>query len=351
MGVEKKLTDLLQEHVKPFVNKIDSNCYYAKAYLQALGEAGYFRSAGINKQEVLLRGFQVVHETSKVCMTTGFVVWCHLAFLTYIRNCTNEALKKEMLSQFESGEMIGATGLSNPMKSYAGLETLHLQARQVEGGFRLSGTLPAVSNLADSHWVAVLASQDNGQKIIAILPIEREGLSLKEKCDFLGVNGSATYTCQFKDVFIPSERLLTTDADSFIGEILSTFVFFQIPIGLGVTEAALSSIQKARDYQFGGNQYLPVQARTFSQEYRALYHRAVSFSDDFSQVNWEELLSTRLDVAQLVLQATQAEMIHQGSAGYLQKSPSSRRLRESFFYANLTPTVRHLNKLLCEWVS
>lgn len=351
MGRNQVLDDLLQEHVKPFVKKIDTDAYYAKSYIQALGKAGFFRSVGVDREEYLLREFQVVYETSKICMTTGFVVWCNLAFLTYLRNSTNTALKNQFLPKFESGEWIGATGLSNPMKSYVGLEKIHLKAEQVVDGFKLSGTLPAVSNLGDEHWFTVLAEGEHGQKIIAFLPTERKGLSLVEKNGFLAVNGSATYTCQFQEVFIPNEWLLATNADAFIEKIRPAFVFYQIPMGLGVIDAALVSIRNAKDYQFGGNQYLPVQARTFVQQYEALTKHAEVFTKNFDEVEWADILEIRLEVALLALQVVQTEMIHQGSSGYLQKSAPSRRLREAYFYTNLTPTVRHLNKLLRQKIS
>lgn len=48
----------------------------------------------------------------------------------------------------------------------------------------------------------------------------------------------------------------------------------------------------------------------------------------------------------MTLRAVQADMLHQGGSAYLQASDPSRRLREAYFLANLTPTVRHLEKLL-----
>lgn len=346
MGTDKVLTDLLQKHVKPFVKKIDDEHYYAQSYLQALGEAGYFQSEGIDDEVNLRREFEVVKETSKLCMSTGFVVWCYLAGLTYIRKSLNETLKQTYLSKFESGAWIAATGLSNPMKTYAGLEKLHLCAQRTADGYLISGTLPAVSNLARGHWFAVMAEQEDGQKIIALVSTEKEGLTLKEKVGFLGVNGSATYTCQFQEVFISDAYVLSTDSNAFVEKIRNTFVFYQIPLALGVIEATIFSIQKAKDYQFGGNRYLPVQAEELIEKYQDLLGQVENLLADFKQNKWEDTLEVRLQAALLALEATQVEMLHQGSAGYLQKSASSRRLRESYFYVNLTPTVRHLSKLL-----
>ena len=41
---------------------------------------------------------------------------------------------------------------------------------------------------------------------------DAEGLKMKEKVDYLAINGSATYACSFKDVFIPNEWILSENA-------------------------------------------------------------------------------------------------------------------------------------------
>ncbi|GLH62973.1 ABC transporter substrate-binding protein [Parageobacillus sp. G301] len=58
------------------------------------------------------------------------------------------------------------------------------------------------------------------------------------------------------------------------------------------------------------------------------------------------LYRIRLNVTYLTLKAVHGSMLHHGGAGYLQQSDPSRRLRESYFLANLTPTVKHLEKVL-----
>ena len=38
-------------------------------------------------------------------------------------------------------------------------------------------------------------------------------------------------------------------------------------------------------------------------------------------------------------------MIHNGAGGYVEGSVPYRKLREAYFFANLTPTVRQLEKM------
>ncbi len=347
MGDVQVLQELLQTGLKPLVKKIDANAYYPRDFLLQLGKSGFFRSDNLSPQEVALREVKVVEETAKYCMTTAFNIWCHLASLTYIRSCTNTYLKENILPGLENGESLGATGLSNPMKYYAGLETLHLQAKREEEGFRVSGTLPAVSNLDENHWFGVIAQVNEQERVMLYVHGQTPGLKMKEKLDYLGLNGSATYACHFDDVLIPNEWVISEQADTFVEEIRPTFVLYQIPLGLGVTAASVECIEKASNKQGGSNQYVLIQPEELKHELKLLQNQAYHLAEaSVASENWRSFVQLRLQMVHLTSKAVHAAMIHQGSAGYLQNSAPSRRLRESYFLVNLSPTVRHLEKMM-----
>ena len=91
------LESLIKDELKPFVKQIDTDAYYAERFLRKLGEAGMFSSANKPQKDYLLDEMYVVQETAKVCMTTAFCLWCHLAALTYVRQTKNVKLKSKML--------------------------------------------------------------------------------------------------------------------------------------------------------------------------------------------------------------------------------------------------------------
>ncbi|SMF87019.1 hypothetical protein SAMN05661091_3592 [Paenibacillus uliginis N3/975] len=346
--VEKRhtLERVIEEELKPYVKKIDVEAYYADRFLRKLGEAGLLSSTNKSQQEILLSEMRVVEETAKICMTTAFCLWCHLAALTYVRHTSNETLKNKFLSSLESGDILGGTGLSNPMKYYAGLEKLYLNAKPTEGGYILSGVLPSVSNLGEKqHWFGVIAGVDENKLIMCFIPCDAEGLKLKEKVEYLGVNGSATYACSFNEVFVPNELVLSENASAFVEQIRPAFISYQIPLGLGVTQASISSIEKVGQKQNGCNRFLKKQSCDLQEAERQLQEKV---KDLFSNetLNWKEVARIRLETVYLTLEAVQASMLHNGSAGYLRDSAPSRRLREAYFFANLTPTVKHLEKVL-----
>ncbi|MEH7884745.1 acyl-CoA dehydrogenase [Bacillus sp. JJ1609] len=338
------LDELIQKQLKPFVRRIDSDAYYAEDYLRSVGKAGFLDSRnGVDFSKEV----RVVEETSKICMTTAFNLWCHLASLTYIRNSENAYLKNEILHKLEKGELLGGTGLSNPMKYYAGLEALHLKASKTNEGYIVKGQLPSVSNLGTDHWFGIIAEVSEDQRIMAVVPCNTEGLILKAKLEYLGVNGSATYSCTFDEVKIPEKWVVSHDVDQFIVRIRPAFVLYQIPLGIGVTEAAVASIRQVCNKQGGCNNFLPIQPEELEKELEAIRTKVYDLAavQDI-QEHWHELLRLRLGVAYLTAQATHGSMLHQGGAGYLKYSAPSRRLRESYFLLNLSPTVKHLEKMI-----
>lgn len=339
-----KLNTLINSELKPYVNKIDKEAFYAEHFLRTLGEEGFYLSTDRSLKQVLSNGLKLVEETAKTCMTTAFCLWCHLAALTYVRNSENDTLKKSLLPLLESGKLLGGTGLSNPMKYYAELEKLHLKAEKVDGGYEVTGVLPAVSNLANNHVFAFIAEVNEAERIMGFVPFQADGLETKEKTDYLGLNGSATFACKFNRVFIPLQQIVSENADTFVEKIRPTFILYQIPLGIGIIEASIDCIDKVRNSKNGCNQFLPVQAdelRTALSELQSEIQRL-----DVTKSNWHSIASVRLKTVYVTLRAVEAAMIHQGGAGYLKYSHVSRRLREAYFFANLTPTIKHLEKLL-----
>lgn len=337
------LQALIDEKLKPFVKRIDEEALYAEDFLHELGKSGFFDSSQKNEQTTLLDELTIVQETAKVCMTTAFCLWCHLAALTYIRKTKNACLRGKILPLLENGAVLGATGLSNPMKFYAGLEKLHLSAKRVEGGYVLDGVLPAVSNLGSNHWFGAIAHNEE-QEVMVFVNTDNANITLKEKTHFLGVNGSATYTCKFENVFVEDDYVVSHNASTFVDQIRPIFILYQVPLGFGVVEASVEGIEKVRAKQNGCNEYLQVQADVLSVKLQNLQTHLTLLVQS-GEITLNAISKIRLQAVYETLEAVQANMLHNGSAGYIAGSTPSRKLREAYFFANLTPTVRQLEKM------
>lgn len=340
-----ELQTIIDEKLKPLVKKIDEEALYASDYLYTLGKAGFFASSNKSNEETLFDEMELVRETAKVCMTTAFCLWCHLASLTYIRKSENQSLRDRLLPQLENGEVLGATGLSNPMKFYAELEKLHLKAERVEGGYIINGVLPSVSNLGDHHWFGAIATLNEQKEVMVFVNTDDETITLKEKVNYIGVNGSATFSCRFENTFVSDEEVISHEASVFVEKMRSIFVLYQIPLGIGVMESAIEGILKVKAKQNGCNDYLKVQVDDIRQNLHQIQQslKEVLQTGEYSM---KEICKIRLQTVYATLTAVQANMLHNGSAGYILGSAPSRKLREAYFFANLTPTVRHLEKMI-----
>lgn len=341
--IQPELTELIKSGLKPLVKKIDLEGFYAVQFIRNLGSDGFFTSAGLNSTDVQRREIGIIQETAKSCMTTAFCLWCHFALLTYVRHSENDKLKELFLNRLENGELLGGTGLSNPLKHYEGLEKLFLKAEPTAGGYYISGTLPSVSNIGPDHIFALIAGKDDHTQIMAIVPCSAKGVTMVPRTEYLGLNGSATFTVMLKRVFVPDSYIISETANLFIKKVRSIFISYQIPLGFGVIEESIRSIEKVENKQNGCNQYLKIQPEHLKQELIQLQNE---LNSSIHNNRFKELADIKLRTVYLTLRAVEASMLHQGSAAYTKESSSARRLKEAYFLANLTPTVKHLEKLL-----
>lgn len=373
---ERAITDILTEQLAPLVRSIDCEGVYPNDFLQSLFASGAYAlktertPQGNGNTEAL----ELIERVSEVCGSTGFSIWCHTAAIHYIRCGQSEYLREEILPQLVSGALMGGTGLSNPMKFYAGLESLHLKAEPVGKGYNVNGVLPFISNLGPDHWFGLIAATPAGRRVMAVVPCSAEGISMDVRENFLGLNGTATYTCRFDNVQVRPEWVVAEDADAFVRIIRPGFVLSQIGLSLGLTRAAIDCMKRQVNKQAGANRFLPVQPEEVERRWLALRERAYRLAEqgdsvgaagsagnagdvsgggsvsagggEVAEAYWQEVLRTRLDSAYLALEAVQADFLHCGGAGYVLHSDPSRRMREAYFIAVLTPSIKHLEKLL-----
>ncbi len=122
---------------------------------------------------------------------TGFCLWCQLAFSKVLENATQPHLNNDLQQQLLSGEILGATGLSNPMKSFNDLEKLNLEHTYVDGQLVVSGRMPAVSNIQEDHYFGAISKHESSDEFVMFIlrANQSNGITLVEKNNFLGVNG------------------------------------------------------------------------------------------------------------------------------------------------------------------
>ena len=334
------------------VESIDRTGYYPRAemkQLAALGAMSAHLDAPAGRADFGL-AIRAMAEVSQVCGATGFMMWCQAVCGLYMQASGNPALAGDALMALARGEMLGGTAMSNPMKSYAKIETLLLKATPVEGGFSVSGTLPWVSNLGPDHVCGALAGVVDAEgnvvrEVMFLLRCNGEGVEMPECPSFSAMEGTGTYALRLKNHFIGAGEIMADPAKPFIARIRSAFVMLQCGMAVGVTQGAIDSMWAVEDQLGHVNQYLEDRPDALQAELDALTARVMKLAETPFNPSVEffiDVLDARAHGAELSLRAAQSAPLHQGARGYLMSSPVQRRVRESHFVAIVTPAIKHL---------
>ncbi|MDP2264305.1 MAG: acyl-CoA dehydrogenase family protein [Hydrogenophaga sp.] len=334
---------------------IDREGHYPRAVLQQLAAAGAMSAhlaapAGVGDYGLAIRAKA---EASKVCGATGFMMWCQAVCGLYLEQSGNPALTGEALMQIASGQRLGGTALSNPMKSYAQIESLLLKATPVNGGYLVSGTLPWVSNLGPDHCCGAIAAvedahgQSLGRELMFLLRCDAPGVTLRDCPSFSAMEGTGTWALHLKDHFVGAGEVIADPAKPTIARIRAAFVMLQCGMAVGITQGAIDSMW-AVEAQLGHvNQFLEDRPDTLQAELDALTARVMKMAETPFDTRTEffiDVLDARAHGAELCLRAAQSALMHQGARGYLMSSDVQRRVRESHFVAIVTPAIKHLRK-------
>jgi alkylation response protein AidB-like acyl-CoA dehydrogenase len=263
----------------------------------------------------------------------------------------NPALTGARLAAHNSGARLGATGMSNPMKAYAGIETLLLRATPVAGGYRVNGTLPWVSNLGPDHYAGVLAGIDaadgEARELMFLLPCDAPGVELRDCPSFSAMEGTNTWAIRCTDVFIGAEHILAAPAKPYIARIRGAFILLQTGFGLGVAQGAIDSMWRVEPQLGHVNAFLEDRPEDLQDELDALTARIEALAQDpfnTARDHFIDVLDVRAHASELALRAAQSALLHAGARGYLLSSDVQRRVRESHFVAIVTPAIKHLRK-------
>ncbi|RAX57528.1 hypothetical protein CCZ01_05975 [Helicobacter monodelphidis] len=324
---------------------------YPKACLQELAQYGFYHHFSDARE--LLGVIEKIKIVSKVCGNTGFCVWCQNALLWYLFCAmTHNQFDKDkqdflqnIAHKISQGEILGGTGLSNPMKSFAGFENNKLKAKKIQGGYLINGVLPWVSNIASNHYFAAIAKEDDEHFVMGLIQCD-ETLSLKDDTRFIALEGSATRSVCFKDYFLEKKFILSTNLSDFLPHVLPGFVAMQTGIALGLIEKSQSVIAKIKNVQ---NDFMLEDLPHLNSKKEKLECRISAILENpivNHQDTFKEVLKVKLELGKLCLRFAELVMLCEGSKGYFKDSVAHKLLLESYFVAIVTPSLRHIKKLL-----
>jgi alkylation response protein AidB-like acyl-CoA dehydrogenase len=334
--------------------RIDREGRYPLDILAALGKAGGLAAHLEARGTDFVGAIRAMTEVGRVCGATAFMMWCHDVCGLYMEQSRNPALL-DRLDAHARGDTMGGTGMSNPMKTFARIESMLLKAVRVTGGYRVSGTLPWVSHIAKDHCLGAVAAVvddagraiDDQHEVMFIVDCDLPGVELKHCPTFSAMEGTSTWSVRLTDVFIGTDRVVADPTRPFIGRIRAAFILLQTGMGLGVTQGAIDSMWQVEDQLGHVNEFLDDRPFALQGELDDLTARIEELAqtpyasgDDYLI----DVLDVRAHASELSLRAAQSALLHHGARGYLMSAAPQRRVRESHFVAIVTPALKHLRK-------
>lgn len=348
---------VINRDLKPITTRIDLEGIYPDQVLRSLGNAGVFYhhlpAAGYVESMNLPAAIKAMSLVSEECMSTGFAVWCQDTCGWYLENASNQEVRRRWIDTVASGENLGGTGMSNAMKAFSGIENLRLRGRKIKGGYIVNGALPWVSNLGAGHIFGTMFSIEGGTKetVMALVHCDMPGLSIKQLAHFTALEGSGTYACIFEDVIIPDELVIDDNGAAFLRRCKAGIVLLQTGMGLGVAQSCINICSEMESLPASANMYLddhPAELQYKLNEIREAVLNLAETPYDLDREYLQAVLQLRLRVSEFTLHAAQLAMLYSGAKGYLRSAPAQRKLREAYFVAMITPSIKQLRKELAE---
>ncbi len=353
-SIADEVASIARKELAPLAGAIDSGEVYPDEMLRRLGDVGAWGSHVPQNGAADLRcAIQSIAALGEVCGATAFMAWCQNTLVWYAANSDNPGLAAKLTGGFASGQILGGTGLSNPMKSFFGIEKLKLKGRKVEGGYLVRGALPWVSNLGPNHFFGTIFEREDapGEIVMFLADCADPAITLQPCKPFLAMDGTGTYGVQFRDAFIPDDQILADPAGPFVKKIRAGFILLQAGMALGLIKDCIAIMDEV-DAPLGHvNRYLPQQPVQFKELFSELERETMALARDPFNADdsyWRKVVALRLRAGDASVAAAHAAMLHCGARGYLKSHRAQRRLREAYFVAIVTPATKQLRKMLAD---
>src|ERR1700689_291389 len=139
-SITDQVASIARKNLAPMAAAIDAGTVYPDELLRRLGDVGAWASHQPRNGAADLRcAIQSIAALGEVCGATAFMAWCQNTLVWYAANSDNTALSAGFTDGVATGRVLGGTGLSNPMKTFFGIEKFKLKGRKVDGGYEVRG--------------------------------------------------------------------------------------------------------------------------------------------------------------------------------------------------------------------
>jgi alkylation response protein AidB-like acyl-CoA dehydrogenase len=328
--------------IRAHAGALDRGESQSRRSFAALGEAGLLGlGAPGNADGRLPHMAEVIRVISGECMSTGFSLWAHRMTVEYLRTAATP-FADSVADLLLGGGVPGVSGMASAFKDAAGCGSLDLTATPADDGYRVSGQLRWASNLYDDSVMVTAARTDAGEKLILAVRLDTPGVAIGDHFDLLAMGSTASSYLRLDDAHVPADQVLSADTAAFLQAVRPTFLVLQSAMCLGLTRTA---VEQSKLGLSGVNAVFTEDVGDVAQRLaraEAQLERLASAVGGPESPTKKELLSLRLDAAELSSKAADLEIRTAGGKGYASSTAASRRYREAAFIPVQSPSEAQL---------
>lgn len=352
MSTQRLLAEPLLNWLQQHADALDQGQGPADELLPRLGQAGLLRlgvpSAIGGADGTIGDAIEAIAQVAEHSLTAAFVFWGQRTFIDYVVNSDSPAPRERWLPALLTGELAGATGLSNAMKFLSQIEQLQIQAKpdtdpEQPASLRLNGGLPWVTNLQPRGFVVAAAVDMGAGQPPAVVAIEsgRTGVQRTPDLGLVALRDSRTAALKLQDVVLPADQVLASQGPDYLRRIRPHFLGMQCGMSIGLARAALAASRAACGPRTSLQAPLQALEHELNQATAAL-QAGVASGQYATQA--APLFELRIALAGLVQTAVQLELQATGGRAYLQgQAPGfARRWLEAAFVPVVTPSLTQL---------
>ncbi|MGA7814936.1 acyl-CoA dehydrogenase family protein [Caballeronia sp.] len=341
---------------------IDTEQELASEILPRLGRAGVFR-IGVptnlgGTDGTIGDAIEAVAKVAEHSLAAAFVFWGQRTFIEYLLQSSNETLRTRWLAPLLSGELAGATGLSNAMKYLSAIEPLQMKARPLDSTgaharWTLDGGLPWITNLRPEGFVAAAAfdhhaaEDDQVPPSIFAIPHDGAGVVRSPDLDLIALRSSNTAALHVGGTVLDDTYLITADAPAWLAVVRPSFLGLQCGMSIGLARRCLAAVGEAGA---GSRAAVEDEAAHLARELDGLTRRLKDGVGNGTFISEPAaLFEIRIALADVVEKAVGLEIQVVGGRGYLRgQSGTARRTREAAFVPIVTPSLVQLKNQLAQ---
>ena len=339
--------DFAQAEVKPLAQEVDETEHFPWDTVRKMQKLGFMgipmpKEYGGQGCDTLTYAM-CVEELSKVCGTTGVIVFAHTSLCCEpIRHWGTEEQKAKYLTPLASGQKIGAFGLTEPG---AGTDASGQQTKAVLDGdhYVLNGSKIFITNggAADTYVVFAMTDKSKGNHGISAFIVEKEfpGFSIGTKEKKMGIRGSSTTELIFTDCIVPKENLLGKEGEGF-KIAMTTLDGGRIGIAsqaLGLAQGALDNtiayVKERKQFgralaKFQNTQFQLADMHTKVEAARMLVYKAAIAKNTQKRYSLEAAMA-KLYAAEVAMEVTTKAVQLHGGYGYTREYDVERMMRDA----------------------